>query len=98
TAVRQSARGVCRSQRTIRPLTSTASRLKNQRCQPPAEDRKLKAAPVLCTRVQFQKPSITGTDRPYSRACMAQYLLAWSASTSTADRHSQGEASCEGRV
>ena len=44
-AERQSLRGVRASQTTSPVLMTIASPVKNQRCQPPALDRKLKAAP-----------------------------------------------------
>jgi hypothetical protein len=39
---------------TIQPETPSASAVKNQRCQPPASERKLKAAPGLKVSTQFQ--------------------------------------------
>ena len=44
-----------RSMKTIQPETPSASTVKNQRCQPPSLERKLKAAPRLKVSTQFQK-------------------------------------------
>ena len=50
-----------RSQQRIATLTTSASSVKNQRCQPPARARKLNAAPVLCARTMSSTGS-TVTD------------------------------------
>ena len=47
---------------------------KNQRCQPPASARKLKAAPVLCINVQLNI-GITATGVYISNEVLAMYLV-----------------------
>ena len=67
--IKASGSAVCQAVRSVRfSMTmqtveiTTASALNSHCCQPPALARKLNAAPVLCTRVQFQKPGTTSTD------------------------------------
>ncbi len=56
-------RGMRYNQMTSTVLITTAMPLKNQRCQPPALERKLNAAPVLCCSVRSNQKN-TSTGRP----------------------------------
>src|SRR5690348_2298768 len=88
--VRQSRRGVRAIHTTSTALIASASTTKNQRCQPPPSDRKLKAAPLLNVSVQFRKPGITACGKPIGcRAFTAHHLLSWSSAMMAAESHSQ---------
>src|SRR5690625_1110691 len=69
-------------------LANKAMTAKNQRCQPPASAKKLKAAPELYAKVILKNGS-TSTRSYRCKACSTATLLHWSATTTTSDNHSQ---------
>src|SRR4051812_18229918 len=62
--------------------------VKNQRCQPEAPARKLKAAPVLCTSTRLKNGS-TGRTSPYWNAPLIHALVARSTATTATETRSQ---------
>src|SRR5690606_26527178 len=84
-------RGWCISV-SSQPRISTASTVKNQRCQPPCSARKLKAAPVLNTSTRSKKP-VTGIIWPSCSLAITICLVNWSSRATTTARISQGSIS-----
>src|SRR5689334_24296463 len=62
--------------------------VKNQRCQPEAPARKLKAAPVLCTSTRLKNGRMLRTS-PYWNAELTHALVARSTTITTAETASQ---------
>src|SRR5450432_2357402 len=62
--------------------------VKNQRCQPPAWARKLKAAPVLCMRTMLKK-GVTSRTSPSVKAALTHALVARSRTITAALTASQ---------
>ena len=56
--------------------------MKNPRCQPPASDRKLKAAPVLNASTRLKNEVIT-IDSPYTKNFCMRLLVNWSSTITT---------------
>src|ERR1700752_2866546 len=67
---------------------ATATTVKNQRCQPPATARKLKAAPGLCISTRLRKGRTSRTS-PGVNARLTHALVARSAAATAADSRSQ---------
>src|SRR5258706_4418194 len=65
-----------------------ATTVKNQRCQPPAPARKLKAAPVLWVRIRLKKGA-ERTTSPFESAPLTHALVARSSTTTAALTASQ---------
>src|SRR5690606_10100494 len=77
-----------RSSQTMTIAATMPSAVKNQRCQPASEARKLKAAPRLYTSVR-SKTGNTLSRSPYANAESKYSLVSWSSTISTAARPSQ---------
>src|SRR5688572_22550618 len=77
-----------RRSQTITTDTIAETVMKNQRCQPPASARKLKAAPVLYTRTRLKK-DVTVITSPGVNARVTHALVARSAATIVALSASQ---------
>src|SRR5450631_2751576 len=73
---------------TITVAITIVSPVKNQRCQPPAFARKLKAAPVLCMRTMLKK-GVTSRTSPGVKAALTHALVARSRTTTAALTASQ---------
>src|SRR5437868_10752877 len=67
---------------------ATVIAVKNQRCQPEAPARKLKAAPVLWTSTRLKKGS-TGWTSPYWNAAVTHALVARSRTITATESASQ---------
>src|SRR3970282_1839465 len=66
-----------RSNQTINTEATTAMRLNNQSCIPPASLRKLNAAPVLCASTRL-KNDVMATLSPKTKWLLIAALLNWS--------------------